>query len=64
MIRAVRRRREPETTALYRVLQAHLSSFERRWTDPAEGRTLPKLVTDELRGFLDCGILARGFASP
>jgi hypothetical protein len=43
------RRREPETTALYRVLQAHLSSFERRWADPAEGRTLPLLKEMETR---------------
>jgi len=58
----VYRRREPETTALYRVLQQHLATFEQQWTDPAEGRTLPRFVIDELRGFLDCGILARGFA--
>lgn len=52
-------RRQPEKTALYKVIQEHLLTFEREWTDTA-GRTLPKFVTDELHGYLDCGILAQG----
>jgi hypothetical protein len=28
----------------------------------SDGRTLPGFVTEELHKFLDCGILARGFA--
>jgi len=55
-------RREPEKTALYQVLQQHLLTFEQEWTDKSDGRTLPSFVTDELHDFLDCGILARGFA--
>ena len=55
-------RRQPETTALYQVLQQHLLTFEQQWTDAASGRTLPKFVTEELHKYLDCGILARGFA--
>jgi hypothetical protein len=55
-------RREPEKTALYQVLQRHLLTFEQQWTDEASGRTLPRFVTEELHKFLDCGILARGFA--
>ena len=55
-------RRQPEKTALYKVLQQHLLTFEQEWTDQASGRTLPKFVTDELHGFMDCGILGRGFA--
>ena len=55
-------RRQPETTALYRVLQEHLLTFEQEWTDQASGRTLPRFVTDELHGFMACGILGRGFA--
>ena len=43
-------------------MQAHLLSFEQEWTDAASGRTLPRFVTDELHRYLDCGILARGFA--
>jgi hypothetical protein len=55
-------RRQPEKTALYRLLQQHLLTFEQQWTDPSEGRTLPAFVLAELRGFMSCGILARGFA--
>jgi hypothetical protein len=44
------------------VLQQHLLTFEQQWTDEASGRTLPKFVTEELHKYLDCGILARGFA--
>jgi hypothetical protein len=49
--------RRPEAAALYRILQEHLRSFEREWTDEAEGRTLPAFVTEKLNGFL-------GVASP
>jgi len=55
-------RREPEKTALFQVLQRHLLTFEQEWTDKSDGRTLPSFVTEELHGFLACGILARGFA--
>jgi len=55
-------RREPEKTALFKVLQQHLLTFEQEWTDKSDGRTLPSFVTEELHGFMDCGILARGFA--
>jgi hypothetical protein len=43
-------------------MQEYLLTFEQKWTDETSGRTLPKFVTEELRGFLNCGILARGFA--
>jgi hypothetical protein len=52
------RRREPEKGAVYRVLQEHLNSFVASLGE----RGLPKFVTDALYGYLDCGILARGFA--
>jgi hypothetical protein len=55
-------RRQPEKTALYQMLQRHLLTFEQQWTDEANGRTLRKFVLDELRGFMSCGILARGSA--
>ncbi len=55
-------RRQPEKTTLYRVMQRHLLTFEQEWTDESSGRTLPKFVTDELHGFMACGILGRGFA--
>ena len=43
-------------------MQEHLLTFEQQWTDEANGRTLPGFVTDELHGFMSCGILGRGFA--
>ena len=55
-------RREPEKTALYKVMQEHLLTFEQQWSDETSGRTLPKFVTEELRKYMDCGILGRGFA--
>jgi hypothetical protein len=55
-------RRQPEKSALYQALQKHLLTFEQEWTDQASGRTLPKFVTDELHGYMNCGILGRGFA--
>jgi hypothetical protein len=55
-------RRQAEKTALYRVMQEHLLTFEQQWTDEASGRTLPKFVLAELHGFMSCGILGRGFA--
>src|SRR5450759_1266141 len=55
-------RRQPEKSALYQVMQQHLLTFEQQWTDEASGRTLPKFVTDELHGYMNCGILGRGFA--
>jgi hypothetical protein len=53
-------RRQPENTALYKVLQQHLLTFEQRWTDEASGQVLPRFVTEELHRYLDCGILGRG----
>jgi hypothetical protein len=41
-------RRQPEKTALHRVMQEHLLTFEQQWIDEASGRTLPKFVTEEL----------------
>ena len=55
-------RRQPEKTALYQVMQRHLLTFEQQWTDEASGRTLPTFVTEELHGYMSCGILGRGFA--
>jgi hypothetical protein len=55
-------RRQPEKTALYRVMQQHLLTFEQEWSDKSDGGTLPKFVLDELDGYMSCGILGRGFA--
>ncbi len=44
---------------LYRVLQEHLETFIAR--SEASGRELPSFVKAELRGYLECGIMAYGF---
>lgn len=54
-------RRRPELTLLHQLVAEHLESFlaEAR----ADGRPgLPRYVESELREYLECGILAHGFA--
>ncbi len=51
--------RNPEITVLYGVVAAHLETFLAR--QRARGRLVPRFVEQELRAFLDCGVLARGF---
>jgi hypothetical protein len=53
------RRREPEHSVLHQVLRGELESFLARQHD--RGRPVPRFVERELRGFLECGILAHGF---
>ena len=51
--------RNPEESILYGVVAEHLETFldrQRRREHP-----VPRFVERELRSFLDCGILARGF---
>jgi hypothetical protein len=52
-------RRTPEETLLYRVVQQNLETFLAEVE--GAGRAVPRFVERELRAFLDCGILARGF---
>jgi len=59
MATAQYRRRQPEKTVLYRVLQKHLATFIAQAEE--QGRTIPYFVRRELESFLDCGILAKGF---
>jgi hypothetical protein len=57
------RRREPERTLLHRVMRERLEPFLQAARDRSvHGRGLPAFVERELRAYLDCGILARGFA--
>jgi hypothetical protein len=62
-IAGAHRRREPEKTALWqlvaRELEPLLSSLREGRPD---GSGLPRYIEHELRGYLDCGILERGFA--
>jgi len=57
------RRREPENTLLHRAMRDHFETFLQTARDQsAHGRGLPAYVERQLRAYLDCGILARGFA--
>jgi len=49
----------PEQTPLYIAFAEELGTFLARRRD--DERHLPRFVERELRGFLDCGILAHGF---
>jgi hypothetical protein len=53
------RPRHPEETVLYQVVAENIESFLARQRE--RGRVVPRFVEHELRAFLDCGILARGF---
>ncbi len=57
---AVYKRREPEKTLLYRVVQEHLNTFLEHLAEAGEG--LPGYVESALEAYLDCGILQNGFA--
>jgi len=53
------KRREPEQDVLHRVLREHLETFLDRTHSEEYG--LPRHVEQELREYLECGILAYGF---
>ncbi len=55
------RRRRPAETVLYRVVQEHLETFLTLADDPT-GPGLPGYVERDFRKYLECGILAHGFA--
>ena len=60
---AVYRRRRPERTVLYQVVQHNLETWlTRRQAADAEGGGVPRWGEGELRRYLECGILAHGFA--
>jgi len=56
------RRRRPADTPLYRVVQNHLETFLSRGRDEWWETRVPPHAERELRRFLECGILAHGFA--
>ncbi|MBL8485910.1 MAG: transposase zinc-binding domain-containing protein [Rhodocyclaceae bacterium] len=58
---AVYHRRRPERTLLYRLVQTHLATWL-ALHDDGQGRSAPALSEREFRRYLDCGILAHGFA--
>jgi hypothetical protein len=58
----VYQRRRPEETTLYQVVQDNLATLYGAVDDGALAIALPKFVRKELEGYLDCGLLCRGFA--
>ncbi|MBL8805110.1 MAG: transposase zinc-binding domain-containing protein [Planctomycetes bacterium] len=58
----VRRHREPERGVLHQALLTHLETFLERARAPDSGQGLPRFVERELRRYLECGLLAHGFA--
>ena len=54
------RRRQPETTVLHSVVRENLETFLADGRRSGDG--YPTFVERELRRYLDCGILAHGFA--
>ena len=56
-------RRRPENTTLYRVVQQHLETYlTLAREDDWDGCSVPAYVEREFRQYLECGILAYGFA--
>ncbi|MBK7583142.1 MAG: transposase zinc-binding domain-containing protein [Myxococcales bacterium] len=54
-------RRRPEATALHQVVRDNLLTLYAAAED-GFASPLPSFVREELEGFIDCGVLARGFA--
>jgi hypothetical protein len=55
-------RRRPEQTTLYRVVQENIETLYEAVDEGAVDLSLPKFVRSELSGYLECGMLCRGFA--
>src|ERR1019366_5335590 len=53
-------RRRPQGATLYEVVRDNVETLYAAMED--SGRTLPAFVRKELDGYLDCGLLCRGFA--
>jgi len=56
----VRKRREPEKTVLFRVVQAEWNTFVQRLA--AGERVVPRFCLREVEQFMRCGVLGFGFA--
>ncbi|HEX7489543.1 MAG TPA: transposase, partial [Anaeromyxobacteraceae bacterium] len=55
-------RRRPEQTSLYAVVRDNLRTLYAAVEDGFAGAPLPDFVRKDLEGYLDCGLLCRGFA--
>ena len=59
----VYRRRRPERTPLYQSVQGHLETYLGLAREGhTDGDGVPRYVEREFRRYLECGILAHGFA--
>ena len=57
------RPRRPSQSVLYRCVQQHLETWLAQYRDSHDDEwSVPEYVEREFRRYLDCGILARGFA--
>ena len=59
---ATYRRRQPERTVLYRTVQTHLATWLELTRERPLGGSTPAHLEREFRRYLECGILAHGFA--
>ena len=57
-----RQRRQPEQTTLWKIIAAELDSWIAHLAESTSGG-LPAYILRELRNYLGCGLLERGFAS-
>jgi hypothetical protein len=55
-------RRRPAETPLYQVVQKHFETFRALCQDDWEEQSMPPYAEREFRRYLECGILAHGFA--
>jgi len=55
-------RRQPERTIVHQVIREHLETFLAEARRRGGGEGVPRFVERELREFVTCGVLARGFA--
>jgi hypothetical protein len=55
-------RRRPENGTLHRVVRENLKTLYAATEDGDPGAALPAFARKELEGYLDCGLLCRGFA--
>lgn len=57
------KRRQPESTVLYELVQAHFPELlERAAQESEHGFGYPGFIERTFERYLDCGLLCRGFA--
>ena len=57
----VYKRRQPETLALFKIVQHHFESWLSDYS-LNHNEILPRYIEDEFRSYIKCGVLAHGFA--